>query len=122
MLARSWRALPSDVRGGQENRPRSLTYGLGRVSKKMLPMTALLEKAIAKTQALPAAEQDRLAALLLQEIETAEGEGQGASARSLWDEILEIVEAAPEEVWEAVPKDGAAEHDHYLYGMPKRSP
>lgn len=85
-------------------------------------MTALLEKAIAKTQALPAAEQDRLAALLLQEIETAEGEGKGASARSLWNEILEIVEAAPEEVWEAVPKDGAAEHDHYLYGMPKRSP
>ena len=84
-------------------------------------MTALLEKAIAKTQSLPAAEQNRLAALLLQEIETAGGEGKGASARSLWDEILEIVEGVPEEVWETIPKDGAAEHDHYLYGVPKRS-
>lgn len=74
-------------------------------------MTALLEKAVAKAQALPATEQDRLAALLLQEMEAV-----GGVARPVWDEILEIVEAKPGEIWEGVPKDGAAEHDHHLYG------
>jgi len=30
------------------------------------------------------------------------------------------MDALPDEVFERLPKDGASEHDHYLYGAPKR--
>jgi predicted nucleic acid-binding protein len=39
--------------------------------------------------------------------------------------VLEIFreasEGIPEEVWKALPEDLAAQHDHYIYGTPKRS-
>ena len=39
--------------------------------------------------------------------------------------VLEIFrearEGIPEEVWKALPEDFAAQHDHYIYGTPKRS-
>lgn len=34
--------------------------------------------------------------------------------------IMERMKALPPEVFERLPKDGASEHDHYLYGSPKR--
>lgn len=40
--------------------------------------------------------------------------------------VLEIFQEAragiPDEVWQALPADLAAEHDHYIYGTPKRTP
>lgn len=37
-----------------------------------------------------------------------------------WAAFTEQVHALPDEVFEHLPKDGASEHDHYLYGAPKR--
>jgi hypothetical protein len=49
------------------------------------------------------------------------GESQGATARkSIWEEIDEIARQVPEEAWEQVPADGAEQHDHYLYGAPRK--
>lgn len=42
------------------------------------------------------------------------------SDRPIWEDILELAAQVPAEVWEQVPTDGAAQHDHYLYGAPKR--
>jgi hypothetical protein len=42
------------------------------------------------------------------------------SDRPIWEEVLELAAQIPEEVWEQVPIDGAVQHDHYLYGVPKR--
>ncbi len=40
--------------------------------------------------------------------------------------VLEIFrearEGIPAEVWKALPEDLAAQHDHYIYGIPKRTP
>jgi len=44
----------------------------------------------------------------------------GPGLSGLWNEIDEIVSAVPEDAWSDVPTDGAANHDHYLYGSPKR--
>jgi hypothetical protein len=41
-------------------------------------------------------------------------------AKSLWDVIQDIVKDVPDEVWERVPADGSEQHDHYLYGSPKK--
>lgn len=41
--------------------------------------------------------------------------------RHISDIIREIMSGVPGEVLEGLPRDGASEHDHYLYGSPKRN-
>ena len=41
-------------------------------------------------------------------------------AKTLWDAIQDIVKDGPDEVWERLPTDGSEQHDHYLYGSPKK--
>jgi hypothetical protein len=36
------------------------------------------------------------------------------------DVILEIMKDVPPEVMATMPEDGASQHDHYIYGWPKR--
>jgi hypothetical protein len=43
-------------------------------------------------------------------------------AKPIWERILERSAAIPDEEWDKLPVDGAEQHDHYLYGTPKRSP
>ncbi|MGA8025654.1 MAG: CopG family transcriptional regulator [Bryobacteraceae bacterium] len=40
--------------------------------------------------------------------------------RPIWEVIAERAEALPSEVFERLPEDGASQHDHYIYGLPKR--
>lgn len=40
--------------------------------------------------------------------------------KSVFKKIEERGKNIPDEVWEEMPKDGSEEHDHYLYGTPKR--
>lgn len=42
------------------------------------------------------------------------------ASKSIWEEIREIVEDVPDEVWEQLPRDGSLNVDHYLYGAPKK--
>ncbi len=35
--------------------------------------------------------------------------------------IRERMRKIPSEVWAALPPDGASEHDHYIYGLPKKN-
>ena len=44
-----------------------------------------------------------------------------ASQPSLAERIAARVRALPPETLDRLPADGAAEHDHYIYGTPKRS-
>jgi Arc/MetJ-type ribon-helix-helix transcriptional regulator len=46
-----------------------------------------------------------------------------AQARKpIWERILERSAAIPDEEWDKLPVDGAEQHDHYIYGTPKRRP
>jgi hypothetical protein len=38
-----------------------------------------------------------------------------------WKSFTRQVHALPDDVFERLPEDGASEHDHYLYGAPKRN-
>lgn len=40
--------------------------------------------------------------------------------RHISERIREIMADVPPEVMDAMPEDGASEHDHYVYGWPKR--
>ncbi|MCH8961674.1 MAG: hypothetical protein IH820_10235 [Bacteroidetes bacterium] len=86
-------------------------------------MTELLAKALDRAQGLPEDEQDRVARLILDEVE-AFGKENGEEEplnKPFWERIVERSKEVPDEVWEELPKDGAAEIDHYLYGSPKRN-
>ncbi len=40
--------------------------------------------------------------------------------KPLWQRLAEMAEALPAEVVDKLPPDGAEQHDHYIYGTPKR--
>jgi hypothetical protein len=42
--------------------------------------------------------------------------------RPIWEVIADNMKDVPPEDFERLPTDGASEHDHYLYGHPKRNP
>jgi hypothetical protein len=44
------------------------------------------------------------------------------SPKPFWRAFTERVHGVPSGVFERLPTDGASEHDHYLYGSPKRNP
>jgi hypothetical protein len=41
-------------------------------------------------------------------------------AVTLWQKIDELIEKVPSQEWAKLPKDGAENVDHYLYGAPKK--
>ena len=43
-----------------------------------------------------------------------------AAGPSLVERIVARARALPPEVLDRLPSDGAAQHDHYIYGTPKR--
>jgi hypothetical protein len=47
-------------------------------------------------------------------------EPPNAEARPIWEVMLDNIEGLSPEEFAKLPKDGASEHDHYLYGYPKR--
>lgn len=40
--------------------------------------------------------------------------------RPIWEVILDNMKDVPAAEFARLPRDGASEHDHYLYGQPKR--
>jgi Arc/MetJ-type ribon-helix-helix transcriptional regulator len=50
---------------------------------------------------------------------TGREEATGAH-KPIWEEFEEITAGIPDEEWAKLPTDGAEQHDHYIYGTPKR--
>ena len=53
-------------------------------------------------------------------IKSLEEEETPASRKTIWEKMRESADRIPAEEWENMPTDGASQHDHYLYGTPKR--
>lgn len=70
-------------------------------------MTELLAEAMAKLQELPDAKQDEIAQIILQQIEPGD----------FWLELNQIIEDCQ---METGISDLSYQHDHYLYGTPKK--
>ena len=43
-----------------------------------------------------------------------------APHKPIWEEIQELTAGIPDEVWDKLPTDLSEQHDHYIYGTPKR--
>jgi len=52
---------------------------------------------------------------------TGQAEEHRRESRPIWEVILDNMKDTPPAEFEKLPKDGAAEVDHYLYGHPKRN-
>jgi hypothetical protein len=42
-----------------------------------------------------------------------------ADVRPIWEVMLDNIEGISPKEFSKLPRDGASEHDHYLYGHPK---
>jgi len=40
--------------------------------------------------------------------------------KPIWEVFQELSASVPDEVWDALPTDLSEQHDHYIYGTPKR--
>jgi hypothetical protein len=77
----------------------------------------LIEQILAKLQALPSENQQQV----LDFVEFLVQKTQAQSPqKTLWDQMDELMDKVPDETWETMPTDGSYQHDHYLYGAPKR--
>ena len=84
-------------------------------------MAANLETTIQqKVKALPPEKQQRVLSMieeLLSEKEVTQGR---FVVRPLWEIAEGISSQVPLEEWAKLPADVAEQHDHYLYGSPKK--
>lgn len=69
-----------------------------------------------KVQILPAEEQMEVLGIVEDKISFA----QKKDTRPIWEVITEISQVSEEE-WAKLPADGSVNHDHYLYGAPKKA-
>ena len=84
-------------------------------------MSANLEQAILeKLQALPDYKQQEVFALVDEMLKENHEPRSRENVRPIWEIIQEISNQAPPGTWDDVPTDGSVNHDHYLYGAPKR--
>ena len=85
-------------------------------------MSASLEQAILKKlQTLPDGKQQEVLALvesLLEREHTAPAESNRRPIGEIFEELSSQI---PMEEWAELPRDGAEQDDHYLYGSPKQN-
>jgi hypothetical protein len=84
-------------------------------------MATNLEQAILeKIQALPDVKQQEVLALIDEMLRKEQKLYSSETVRPIWEIIEEISSQAPPGTWDSVPSDGSVNHDHYLYGAPKK--
>ena len=74
-----------------------------------------IQQALLNKMSLLSLESQKKVLAYVEELTQPKTDGQ-----SLWDMIQECTKDVPPEAWDEVPTDGALNHDHYLYGAPKR--
>jgi len=86
-------------------------------------MSTNLEQAILKKiQSLPDERQQEVLALVDEMLREGQEIQPREAVRPIWEIIEEISSKAPPGTWNKIPSDGSVNHDHYLYGAPKKNP
>ncbi len=82
---------------------------------KIMP-TEIAQTIFEKVRVLPLNEQEEV----LEFVEGKLSSAQKKDSRPIWEVAKEISESVQLEEWEKLPSDGSINHDHYLYGAPKK--
>ncbi len=73
----------------------------------------------------------KAASMLLQQLKQEQAQATPPAAsqveavpahKPIWEVAADIRNTIPAEEWANLPVDGAEQHDHYIYGTPKRPP
>jgi len=83
-------------------------------------MTLTIEIPDEQTAALAAKARERGLSAEEYARQVLEQDLQADDSRPIWDVIAENMERVPQEDLAALPRDGASQIDHYIYGVPKR--
>jgi hypothetical protein len=76
----------------------------------------------AKAQAQGMSAEQYVERMLDHDLEEPAGDETGAAPRRHISEVIaDLMRDVPAEELAMMPTDGASEHDHYLYGWPKRN-
>ena len=78
--------------------------------------TEIAETIYEKVKILSLDEQQKVLEIVEEKISVS----QKKDSRPIWEVAREISESVPFEEWEKLPSDGSVNHDHYLYGAPKK--
>lgn len=78
--------------------------------------TEIADTIYKKVKTLPLDKQAEILEFIEQKFSSVEKK----DARPIWEVITEISSQVPEEEWAKLPSDGSINHDHYLYGSPKK--
>jgi predicted DNA-binding antitoxin AbrB/MazE fold protein len=88
-----------------------------------ITVDATYEQGVLKpVQPLPFAEHEKVR-LTVEPQAAAQDQIESAGATPqppIWERIVALTRDLPPEVIEGLPVDGASQHDHYIYGTPKR--
>jgi hypothetical protein len=74
-----------------------------------------------RAEFFPNGQMKRLVTVEALDVQIAGEKTFDADVRPIWEIIEEIGAAVPSREWDKVPRDGAVNLDHYLYGHPKKS-
>jgi hypothetical protein len=78
--------------------------------------TEIAETIYEKVKILPLDKQKEVLIFVEKKLFAAEKK----DSRPIWEVARVISESVPLEEWEKLPSDGSVNHDHYLYGAPKK--
>ncbi len=83
-------------------------------------MSETLLTLMRQAETLTPQEQLQLIAYLTQQLQTASVPSHPAQHRPIWERAQEITADMTEAELAQLPIDGSEQHDHYIYGTPKR--
>jgi predicted DNA-binding antitoxin AbrB/MazE fold protein len=72
-------------------------------------------------QPLALREHEQVRVTVEPKVEIAGGQDVQDAEPPIWEQILALTRDLPPEAFEGLPTDGASQHDHYIYGTPKRT-
>ena len=84
--------------------------------------TEVAQTIFEKVKTLPLQSQEEVLEFIEEKLSSANSatSSQKKDSRPIWEVLAEISSNVPDEEWAKLPSDGAENHDHYLYGAPKK--
>lgn len=76
--------------------------------------TNIVDAITEKVKDLPSEDQKEVLRIVEEKI------AANSTAKPFWERMIEISSQIPDEEWAKLPSDGSVNHDHYLYGAPKK--
>ncbi len=79
-----------------------------------------IQQAVIEKLALLSLDKQKEALAFIEDLASEAAATSTKAGQTLWELAQECIKDVPPEAFEELPTDGALNHDHYLYGAPKK--